>query len=240
MTQLLVSVKNVEEARVALAAGIDVIDLKDPAIGALGALDKRTIAQILQAIGGHTAVSATIGEGHMRLDQITQDIRIYAGLGVDIVKIGVNPLFYQQDFISEMLSLTTTGIKIVAVFFGDENVDFGLFPLLQGARFYGAMLDTNAKQRPLVEHQSDRVLSMFVDLCVKHDLISGLAGSLKPQHLDKLTQIHPTFVGFRGGVCENDVRESKLSSEKVVYVKNMLYKHNNMVEVGLAGALCIA
>ena len=37
MTQLLVSVKNVEETFIALDAGVDIIDLKDPANGALGA-----------------------------------------------------------------------------------------------------------------------------------------------------------------------------------------------------------
>jgi len=38
MTQLLISVTNVEEAQIALNSGADFIDLKDPNGGALGAL----------------------------------------------------------------------------------------------------------------------------------------------------------------------------------------------------------
>ena len=36
MTRLLVSVKNLPEARRAAAVGVDYLDLKDPAAGALG------------------------------------------------------------------------------------------------------------------------------------------------------------------------------------------------------------
>ena len=44
MTQLLISVKNVKETLIALDAGVDIIDLKDPDNGALGALDVDTSA----------------------------------------------------------------------------------------------------------------------------------------------------------------------------------------------------
>ena len=40
MTQLLVSVKNSEEAMLVLAAGVDIIDLKDPSMGALGEIGR--------------------------------------------------------------------------------------------------------------------------------------------------------------------------------------------------------
>ena len=52
MMRLLISVKNVEEALIALTIGVDVIDLKDPNVGALGALNLTDTQQILQAIAG--------------------------------------------------------------------------------------------------------------------------------------------------------------------------------------------
>ena len=52
VTQLLVSVKNLAEAKIALAADVDIIDLKNPADGALGALSAEDIAQIVQFIAG--------------------------------------------------------------------------------------------------------------------------------------------------------------------------------------------
>ena len=56
MTQLLISVKNVEETLIALEAGVDIIDLKDPENGALGALDIATSKSILQVISGAAIV----------------------------------------------------------------------------------------------------------------------------------------------------------------------------------------
>jgi len=38
MTELLISVTNVDEAFMAMELGADIIDLKDPSMGALGAL----------------------------------------------------------------------------------------------------------------------------------------------------------------------------------------------------------
>ncbi|MEX0885938.1 MAG: (5-formylfuran-3-yl)methyl phosphate synthase, partial [Phycisphaeraceae bacterium] len=43
---LLVSVRNVAEARAAMAGGADVIDIKEPAAGALGAASPTTIQQV--------------------------------------------------------------------------------------------------------------------------------------------------------------------------------------------------
>ena len=47
---LLVSVRNVTEALTALEAGADVIDVKEPTRGSLGAADSATLAAIAQAV----------------------------------------------------------------------------------------------------------------------------------------------------------------------------------------------
>jgi len=230
MTQLLISVKNLEEALVVLAADVDVIDLKDPNVGALGALDLKTTVQIVQEIDGRTIVSATVGEGHRSLSELSLDIQFRAEAGVDIIKIAVSELFYQSEFIAEIHKLAKNGIKIVAVFFGDEGIDLELLPILQCAGFYGAMMDTKTKHSSLTAHQSKDSLIYFIDQCSKNNMISGLAGSLKPQHVDYLTKFNPTFIGLRGGVCENFVRESVLRGTKVIEIKNMLLTSNNLCE----------
>ncbi|MEX0712176.1 MAG: (5-formylfuran-3-yl)methyl phosphate synthase, partial [Pirellulales bacterium] len=50
MTKLLVSVRSLAEARLALAAGVDLIDLKEPARGSLGALDPAVARQIVRSL----------------------------------------------------------------------------------------------------------------------------------------------------------------------------------------------
>ncbi|HNI07365.1 MAG TPA: (5-formylfuran-3-yl)methyl phosphate synthase, partial [Thiobacillaceae bacterium] len=62
MSGWLASVTGAEEARLALAAGADLIDCKNPAAGALGALPRATVAEVLAAVGGRRPVSATIGD----------------------------------------------------------------------------------------------------------------------------------------------------------------------------------
>lgn len=236
MTQLLISVRNVEEALLALEAGVDIIDLKDPNVGALGALDLVTTRQILQVVKGqalvsaatsfHTLVSATVGEQHASLSELMENINVRAQSGVDIIKIGVSALFYAPRFFAEMSKLAHVGVKIVAVFFADEKLDLDLLPVLQEAGFFGAMLDTKNKQHDLLATQTKKTLHLFTQLCKKHHLKSGLAGSLKPQHIEMLSGIGSTYIGFRGGVCENSIRNAALSKSKVMEVKNMLHIHN--------------
>jgi dihydroneopterin aldolase len=230
MTQLLISVKNAEEALIALQAGADIIDLKDPNVGALGALTLEETKRIIQAINGLALLSATVGEQHVRLNDLVQDIEARAEMGIDIIKIAVSELFYDENFLIEMAKLSIVNIKIVAVFFADTTLDFGLLAMLQKAGFYGAMLDTQNKKNNLLEVQTKRTLRLFTQLCHQYHLKSGLAGSLRPQYIELLAKYNPTYIGFRGGACENDMRNSTLSSSKVMEIKNMLHEHNKNKE----------
>ena len=56
MTQFLASVRDVSEAAIALAAGADIVDLKEPSRGALGAVEPATIAAVLRHIAGRARV----------------------------------------------------------------------------------------------------------------------------------------------------------------------------------------
>jgi (5-formylfuran-3-yl)methyl phosphate synthase len=230
MTQLLISVKNAPEALIAFEAGADIIDLKDPNVGALGALSLRDTACIVRALDGGAILSATVGEQHENLLDLVRDIEARAEMGVDIVKIAVSKLFYDENFLLEMAKLTIVDIKIVAVFFADESLDLSLLAILQKVGFYGAMLDTKNKQKNLLQVQTKAKLQNFVRACQQFNLKSGLAGSLRPQHIDILSEFNPTYIGFRGGVCENSLRNLALSKLKVVEIKNMLQQHNKNAE----------
>src|SRR5207237_9523523 len=60
--RLLVSVRGPLEARAALAGGADVIDAKDPACGALGAVSAERLAAIRRTVGAARPVSAALGD----------------------------------------------------------------------------------------------------------------------------------------------------------------------------------
>ncbi len=226
MTQLLISVKNVKETLIALDAGVDIIDLKDPSNGALGALDLITSKHILQATSGAAIVSATAGEHHASVSDLIFNIKTRVELGADIIKIAVSALFYEADFLIEIAKLTYEGVKIVAVFFADESIDLSLLKKIKQMGFFGAMLDTKSKQQNLLHVQTESELQIFRQKCKQLQLQCGFAGSLKSQDIVHLMKFKPTYIGFRGGVCDNNVRISSLSPCKVYEVKNMLREHN--------------
>ena len=62
MTKLLASVTTVEEARLAVTCGADIIDCKDPSRGALGALPIETVTAIRKAVPPRITLRATIGD----------------------------------------------------------------------------------------------------------------------------------------------------------------------------------
>ncbi|MBE0435773.1 MAG: hypothetical protein IBX56_08225, partial [Methylomicrobium sp.] len=62
MTGMLASVSKLDEALRILNFEVDIIDLKQPSQGALGALDTMTVARIVKAINGQCPISATVGD----------------------------------------------------------------------------------------------------------------------------------------------------------------------------------
>ena len=91
MTGFLASVTSAMEASIALAGGADIIDLKDPSKGALGALPPATIREAVAAIAKRRIVSATAGDLQMEPSLVTAAVRQLAATGVDIVKVGLFP-----------------------------------------------------------------------------------------------------------------------------------------------------
>ena len=226
MTQLLISVKNVEEALIAKHTGVDIVDLKDPDVGALGALDVGVVRQIVTEMESTLLISATVGEHHDSVEALLRDVQLYASLGVDVVKVAVSDLFQQKNFLTEVLQLTSKGIKIVAVFFADKNPNLNLISKLEKSGFYGAMMDTSKKSFSLLTVQSERQLKGFLDLSKQYQLVSGLAGSLGREEVTTLLRLQPEFIGMRGGVCQNQDRKSALSDSKLRQIKGMLLNYN--------------
>src|SRR2546430_11326761 len=83
--RLLVSVRGSVEARAALAGGADVIDAKDPARGALGAVQRDRLAAIRRAVGAARPVSAALGDAR---DDAMVAAGAAAAAGVAFVKLG--------------------------------------------------------------------------------------------------------------------------------------------------------
>jgi uncharacterized protein (UPF0264 family) len=79
---LLVSVRSVAEAQAALAGGADLIDVKEPDRGPLGAADFAVVEAVVAEVAGRAPVSVANGEWAK-----TDGIRMFAG--VSFVKWGL-------------------------------------------------------------------------------------------------------------------------------------------------------
>ena len=228
MTQLLISVKNVDESLIALHAGADVIDLKDPENGAFGALDIFTSEQIVRAINGRVKVSAAVGEHYRKVSELVDAIYVYQSIGVNIIKLAVNNLLAEPDFEIEILKITAKNIKLIAVFFVDESFDLSHLEQIAVLGFFGVMLDTKHKHKNLLLNSTENDLYLFAEACKKMHLKYGLAGSLRLIHVEQLKRLNPTYLGFRGGVCKDYKRASVLLPQSVSNIKKLLLKHNNI------------
>jgi dihydroneopterin aldolase len=222
MTRMLASVNGPEEAEIALAGGADIIDLKDPAHGALAAVAPDVIRATVETIGRRRPVSAVAGDLPMRPDVMAATVRSIARTGVDFVKLGI---FHGGDPAGCIAALAEEArrVKLVAVLFADASPDLSLLPLLQHAGFAGAMLDTQGKASGrLLDHIALPRLSGFVEECRTLGLMAGLAGSLEPPDVPRLLVLSPDLLGFRGALCGEGGRAAAIDLGCVQAVRALI------------------
>src|SRR5262245_62201444 len=176
MTLLLASVTGPDEAAVALAHGADIIDLKDAARGALGALDRVVLRATVAAVAGRRPVSAVTGDLPREPEVIAAAVARTAETKVDYVKVGLFPGPRRQDCIRALAPLAQA-TKIVGVMFADRGADNELIKLMADSGFAGAMLDTADKRAGrLIDCMDVTALRVFVGACRERGLMAGLAG----------------------------------------------------------------
>jgi dihydroneopterin aldolase len=207
MTMMLASVRSLDEALIALENGADLIDLKEPSRGALGALDHAAVRICVQAIGGRRPVSATIGDlPSMDPQVMTTAVERMAATGVDFIKIG----FFSHPRAFECaiaLSKLASRARLVAVMFADEPYDLALVDELARNGFAGAMLDTAHKAgKTLRDWRTGNELEEFVTRSRSRGLLTGLAGSLRQEDIPPLLATVPDYLGFRGALCRDGDR----------------------------------
>ena len=237
MTGMLISVMNLEEATLAIQYSPDILDMKNPIQGALGALSVPEVAEIVAFVNRRTVTSATIGDLPMDPDHLVPAVEAMAESGVDIVKVG---FFQQGNLISCIKALShfkPRGVHIVAVMMADQLQDLSLIRPMSEAGFLGVMLDTAQKTgQSLTDYMSLLDIAEFVRVSGAVGLKTGLAGSLQSAHVPVLTSLMPDYLGFRGAVCAQGSRTIGLDKFKIDALSELLQKCNNsMINQALSG-----
>jgi uncharacterized protein (UPF0264 family) len=215
----LASVTSAEEARIALAGGAELIDAKDPARGALGALSPSLISAIVKAAAGRALVSATIGDLPANPAIVVPAAQATAGAGVDIVKAG----FFSREGMAETIAaLGGAGlgrVRLAAVLMAGRVSELEFMAQFAQAGFSVVMLDTADKSAgALTQVLAPARLKAFVQSAHAHGLVAGLAGSLRIEDIAGLASLEPDILGFRGALCAGG-RTAALSEARVRAVK---------------------
>lgn len=232
--QLLISVVNEQEAKSAADGGADIVDVKNPIEGPLGANFPRVIRCIRQSTPSAVPVSAAIGDAPDKPGATALAALGAAVCSIQYVKVGLygTPLPPQAVYLLREVCRAVREcddkIKIIAVAYADAHKIGSLVPLelpvvAIEAKADGCMLDTAIKGcGSLFSHLDDDALRAFVQSCREHGILCALAGSLGEGDIPRLAEIDPDIVGFRTAACLGDRIHGVVDRRQVERLKDLI------------------
>jgi len=231
--QLLISVTDVAEAHAALNGGADIIDVKNPAEGALGAASPQALHEIGAMLPESMVLSAALGESFAPPGSLALAAVGAAAFGARYVKIGLRTPGLDEAVallrvIQAALPLAGRDCTLIAVGYADaERV--GALPwqtlpdVARAAGVGGCMLDTALKDgASLFDHCDVAELQRWLRACRASRLRCALAGALRGDHLALLNQLRPDLVGFRGAACRGDRVNGRVDATLVAALRSGL------------------
>lgn len=228
MTRLLVSVRDVAEARVALAAGVDLLDLKEPTRGALGAVDAATVQEVVEFVAGRIPVSVALGE---LVDHATDSSSSLAiSRGVTYFKLGLAGCATQPDWIARwqtVIHAAPTGAAPVAVIYADGAAVAApsaeqILDAAARVECRTVLVDTAIKNgRGLLDHWPPSTLQAFLREARSRRLTTVVGGALTTDTIPTVADCGPDYIAVRGAACEGP-RTGTLSAERLAAVKASL------------------
>jgi uncharacterized protein (UPF0264 family) len=242
--KLLISPTDEKEALEAIAGGADIIDVKNPKEGALGANFPWVIRRIREITPKNVEVSCTLGDVPNLPGAISLAALGAATTGVNYIKAGLYGLKTKEDALYLMQNVTravkdcNSSIKVVTTGYADAkrigSVDPLLIPAIaHKAKADIAMIDTAVKDgKNLFAFLTNHQLKSFVNAAHDHGLKAALAGSLKKEDLPAVYALGADIVGVRGAACTHGNRvDGRITRETVrdlVEVVRRIEKQNKL------------
>tara|TARA_B100001996_G_scaffold349607_1_gene308450 strand:+ start:986 stop:1726 length:741 start_codon:yes stop_codon:yes gene_type:complete len=227
MTGMLASVASLEEAKTVLEHRVDIIDLKNPKLGALGQLDCDTISSVVELVNNQLPVSATIGDIKPNDSKLYNRIINTADLGVNFVKVGLFSKNIPNYFLDTINDCCRKNINIIIVIFAENFIGMDLLESLITSNISGIMLDTkNKSSKNLCSLMRYKTLEKFIKVAKENNLITGLAGSLKTEDIDSLISLNPDYLGFRGALCMKKDRVKTLDEKSIIRIRDIISGKN--------------
>jgi uncharacterized protein (UPF0264 family) len=226
--KLLVSVLDAAEARAAAAAGADIVDVKNPAEGSLGAPAPAVIAEVCATVPAALPVSAAIGDMPNLPGTAALAALGAARSGARFVKVGLCGVTTEADAVALLRAASdgvasVPGTVVVAAAYADavRVPQAPLAPaLLAGvARAAGVgicLLDTAVKDgRGLLEWLSPATLTALVADAHATGRQVALAGALRAEELPVIRDTGADIAGVRAAAGHDGRRAGRLAPERV-------------------------
>ncbi len=230
--QLMISVVSVEEANEAFAGGAEILDVKNPLEGSLGAQSPSVIRQIKQFAAGRLQVSAAIGDMPYLPGTAALAAVGAAYCGADYIKVGLMGPRTEEDALT-LLCEVRAAVQdfpacVIAALYADFERAGTLNPeclpdVAAKAGIQGCLLDTAEKDgRSLFDFIDKSALHRLVQRAHAYGLLIGLAGSLRGNDLIAIRESGADIVGMRSAACRDNRRTGPLEAARVVQLRRIL------------------
>ncbi len=219
MTGLLVSVRGAAEARIALAGGADLIDVKEPLHGSLGAAEPAVWAEVVSAVRGRVPMSAALGE--LLADFRPEHLQQMTGLSY--AKLGLAGCAATGDWSSQWIDAMRRlpeGVRPVAVAYADWQAAGSppaeqILAIAARLKCPYLLVDTFDKSNGrLLDHITMDELIALGQNATQFRMRLVLAGSLDEASIRRLAPLAPAYFAVRGAACGGE-RTQAIASARV-------------------------
>ncbi len=217
---ILISFRSIDEVSEECLKYVDILDLKDPEKGAIGAWKIDNLKKIISNFGNKIKISATLGDEE-EVYKILNKLEIFDSLRLDYIKFGI----FTNDI--KQLKLLLNSIKknnfqtelVPVIFVENEFLRNFLHENIEQFKMFGynfLLLDTYSKDAGnIFEICSQDYLRTLLKQSSLNSLNIGLAGKLNFSNIPQLVKLQPKIVGFRSAVCLDENRKKELSVTKL-------------------------
>jgi uncharacterized protein (UPF0264 family) len=220
--KLLVSIRSLAEANIAWQVGVDLLDIKEPDNGSLGAASIETIRQIAAAAPRDAAISVALGE------LIDEPISLATQLpvGVAYAKVGLAHCAQDANWPARWrrcLDSLPQYVQPVAVVYADASAHAPpsqqIVAVAAQRGCAAVLVDTFDKSAgTLLDCWTIQELEKFVAEVHAQGMMCVLAGSISTASLPFLWSLEPDYLAIRGAVC-NTARTGTLDAEMLKYFR---------------------
>jgi uncharacterized protein (UPF0264 family) len=228
--KLLVSVVDATEARLAVAGGVDVVDVKNPAEGSLGAPAPGVLAGVRDVLPPGLPLSAAIGDLPSLPGTAALAALGAAGCGAAYVKLGLWGPSSTAEAVAVLRAAREAvdgAAAVVAVAYADAArvpsrplPPSRLVAAASAAGVHGCLVDTAVKDgRRLLSWLEPDALARLVAEAHAAGLEIALAGELRAEDLPAVRATGADIAGVSSAACRDGRRTAPLDPERIARLR---------------------